>query len=92
MEARVVEQKELRAKSTSTSAGNRRDKFVRIAEKRTANAIKAIRVIGKLGNRAHYEYSERDVKKISAALSREIEALKRRMIAPSSHEAIEFKL
>ena len=43
----------------------RREKFVKIAEKRTANAIKAIRIIGKLGNPSAYEYDENDVKKIS---------------------------
>jgi len=65
---------------------------VRLAEKRTVNAIRTIRVIGKLGNKAHYEYDERDVKKVVAALNREIEALKVRMTRPGSQEAIEFKL
>jgi hypothetical protein len=48
----------------------KRDRFVKLAESRTAGAIKAIRVIGKLGNRSHYEYSEADVRKIAAALNR----------------------
>ena len=62
------------------------------AESRTGNAIRAIRVIGKLGNKSHYEYTETDVKKIVGALSREIEALKARMGDKSGRDEIEFKL
>ena len=34
---------------------DRREKFVRLAESRTAKAMKAIRVIGNLGNKSQYE-------------------------------------
>lgn len=71
---------------------DRRGKFVELAQKRTVNAIKAIRVIGKLGNKAHYQYDEADVKKIVNALSREIDALKARMLSTDSKEAVDFKL
>ena len=70
----------------------RRDKFVELAEGRTQNAIKAIRTIAKLGNRHAYEYSEADVKKIAGALSREVEALKARMLSTGGKEIVEFKL
>jgi hypothetical protein len=71
---------------------DRRKKFVQLAEKRTVNAIKAIRVIAKLGNKAHYDYDEKDVKKIALALTKEIEALKSKMISKGNHETIGFKL
>jgi hypothetical protein len=71
---------------------DRRGKFVELAEKRTVNAIKAIRVIGKLGNKAHYQYDEADVKKIASALSREVDALKARMLSTDSKEMVDFKL
>ncbi len=74
------------------NSGERREKFVRLAEKRTANAIKAIRVIGKLGNRSHYEYDDKDIKKIIAALNKELDALRVRMTTPGSQENIDFKL
>lgn len=77
---------------TSSPSRDRRGKFVELAEKRTVNAIKAIRVIGKLGNKAHYQYDEADVKKIVNALSREIDALKARMLSTDSKEAVDFKL
>lgn len=70
----------------------KREKFVRLAENRTINAIKAIRVIGKLGNKSAYEYDDADIRKIVAALNREIDALKARMSSTGAKETIEFKL
>ncbi len=74
------------------TSDEKRDKFVQLAESRTINAIRAIRVIGKLGNKSHYQYDEADVKKIVSALSKEIDALKSRMTEQGSRVAVEFKL
>ena len=71
---------------------DKRRKFVELAERRTTNAIKAIRVIGKLGNRSAYEYDESDVRKIAGALSKEIEALRARMGERGTKHSIVFKL
>ena len=79
-------------KVAEKSTNEKREKFKQLAEGRTSNAIRAIRVIGKLGNRSHYDYTEHDVKKIVAALTREIEALKVRMGEKTGHEEIGFKL
>lgn len=64
--------KESAAKPAGSPAklAEKRTKFVELAERRTANAIRSIRVIGKLGNPFAYEYDERDVKKIVNALER----------------------
>lgn len=70
----------------------RRQKFVKLAERRTVNAIKAIRIIGKLGNPNAYEYVEDDVKKIAKALTDEIEAMKTRMMSTRRSELVDFKL
>jgi hypothetical protein len=72
--------------------GEKRNKFVRLAEKRTSNAIRSIRVIGKLGNPAAYSYDESDIRKIAGALSREIEELKSRMMRKSGKGTVEFRL
>lgn len=72
--------------------GPKRAKFIELAERRTVNAIKAIRVIGKLGNRSHYEYTAADVKKIVGALNREVEAFKIRMLSSGSKESVDFQL
>jgi hypothetical protein len=70
----------------------KREKFVQLAQSRTVNAIRAIRVIGKLGNKSHYQYDEADVKKIVNALSKEIDALKARMSDQGGKAEVEFKL
>jgi ribosomal protein L7/L12 len=76
---------------TSTLSG-KREKFVSLAENRTRNAMKAIRVIAKLGNKNAYEYTDADVKKIANALTKEIEALKARMTSSGGKEAVDFTL
>ena len=73
-------------------ASEKRTKFVELAENRTKNAIKAIRVIGKLGNKNAYSYDESDVQKIVKALNREIDQLKARMCSTGGKEFVEFKL
>jgi hypothetical protein len=80
------------AEERKTAQGrDRRAKFV-TAESRTTNAMRAIRVIGKLANRSHYEYDDADVKKIIGALTKEIEALRTCMSDRAPKETIEFKL
>ena len=74
------------------SARDKRAKFVALAESRTVNAIRAIRVIGKLGNKSAYEYDDTDVNKIIRALNKEIEALRARMTSKSGKDEVEFKL
>ncbi len=71
---------------------SKRENFVRLAESRTVNAIKAIRVIGKLSNKSAYEFDESDVRKIVSALSKEVDALKARMASPGAKETVDFKL
>lgn len=92
--AKVVTEKIVKISSDDGSEArlSKRDKFVELAEKRTVNAIKAIRIIGKLGNRNAYEYSEDDVKKIIRALNDEIDAMKRRMTNTGRSDSVNFKL
>jgi predicted helicase len=78
--------------SNSKTAVGKREKFVELAESRTRNAIKAIRVIAKLGNRNAYEYTDADVQKIARALNREVEALKVRMTSSGGKESVDFTL
>ena len=78
--------------SDKSAKVSKRENFVRIAEKRTRNAIKAIRVIGKLGNKSAYDYTEADVKKIVSALNKEVEAMRARMSQTGSKEAVGFSL
>lgn len=78
--------------SSKTSKSEKREKFVNLAESRTRNAMKAIRVIGKLGNKNAYQFDETDVQKIVRALTKEIDALKARMSSNSGKDIVDFKL
>ena len=78
--------------SGGSVADRKREKFVKLAEGRTRNAISAIRVIGKLGNKNAYDFDDADVQKIIRALSREVDALKARMSSSTGNETIVFKL
>lgn len=71
---------------------SKRDRFVRLAESRTSNAIRAIRTIGKLGNKAQYDFDESDIRKIAGALTKEIDAMKARMGDRGAKDVVEFKL
>jgi len=82
----------LKMANAETDKASKREKFVKLAESRTVNALKAIRVIGKLGNRNAYEYDDSDVRKIVKALNDEIEALNNRMKATKSSDGVDFKL
>lgn len=77
---------------SGVSKTEKREKFVKLAENRTVNAIKAIRVIGKLGNKNAYQFDDSDVQKIVRALTKEIDALKSRMSSTGGKEAVDFKL
>ena len=57
---------------------DKRKKFVDLAEARVNRAIKDIRLIGNLGNKASYEYEDEDAKEIFRALQRELDAAKSR--------------
>ena len=80
------------AGKAAKSKAEKRDKFVNLAENRTRNAIKAIRVIAKLGNKNAYDFTESDVNKIAKALTREIELMKTRMSSNGGKESVDFTL
>jgi hypothetical protein len=81
----------LTVNTTAVGAG-KREKFVELAQSRTKNAIKAIRVIAKLGNKNAYEFTEVDVNKIAKALIREVELMKARMSTKGGKESVDFTL
>ena len=58
-----------------------REKFVRLANRRVNAAIKAIHLVGNLSNRSNYDYTEDDVRKIFAALNRELRQCRKRFEA-----------
>ena len=71
---------------------NRRERFISLAEARTGRAMKAIRLVGNLSNRANYEYTDEDVNQILRALETEIRSLRARFTDSSTGRDITFRL
>jgi hypothetical protein len=61
-----------------TEMRDKRQKFIELANKRTNKALKDLRLVGNLANRASYDFSEDDGKKIVRAIQREVVNLKQR--------------
>ena len=55
---------------------DKRAKFVELANQRVSKAIDQLRLVGNLSNRAAYEFTEDDVRKIVKALQRAVDGVK----------------
>lgn len=69
-----------------------REKFTRLATKRVNNALKSIQLIGNLSNRGNYDFTDRDVEKIFAALNSEIKNCRERFNASGQKSKNSFSL
>jgi hypothetical protein len=72
--------------------GEKREKFVRLAEGRTQSALDAIRKLGNLSNRRAYDYNDADVKKIIKALRDATGEIERKFGSSSADGTDKFKL
>lgn len=68
----------------------KRDKFVRLAEKRMENILKGIGLLGNLANTSNYEYTDADLSKIVRTLKNAVADLER--VYSGSHKNTKFKL
>jgi|TARA_B100000315_G_C14512091_1_gene557457 hypothetical protein len=75
-----------------SETGDKRAKFVRLAEARTHAALNAIRKIGNLSNRRSYEWSSSDIKKIAKVLQKSIAEMEQKFDPQSAGEQKEFRL
>lgn len=71
---------------------DKRKKFVELAQKRVNRLLREIRLIGNLGNRSNYSFTDEDVRKIFAAIDTELRATRKRFDSASSGEGSTFKL
>jgi hypothetical protein len=71
---------------------DRRAKFVELATKRVNKAIGQIRLVGNLSNRAAYDFSDEDVRKIVKALQKEVDAVKAKFGDTGAGSQAEFTL
>ena len=61
---------------TSKFQQRKREKFIELAESRVKKTITNLRLIGNLSRKNNYEYTNEDVKKIMAALDKELKNVK----------------
>lgn len=54
----------------------KRERFVRVAEQRTQNVLDALRTLSKCSHPAVYEYNDKDLNKIFAAIEDELQYVK----------------
>ncbi|HEY3916331.1 MAG TPA: hypothetical protein VGL83_00985 [Stellaceae bacterium] len=71
---------------------DRRSKFVELANKRVNRAIKDMRLIGNLSNRAAYEFRDEDSRKIVKTLQKELDTLRQRFNGNSEEAEKAFTL
>lgn len=69
----------------------KRQKFVRLAEGRTQEALTAIRKLGNLSNARSYDWNEADVKKIAKTLREAVSEMERKF-DPQGAPETKFKL
>lgn len=59
---------------------NKKQKFIRLANKRVNNALKKLDLIENLSNKNTYDYSEEEVKQIINALDDKVKGLRNRFL------------
>ena len=72
------------------SEETKREKFVRIAEARTNKIINMIQLLGNCSNQNLYEYSQKDVNKMFAAIQSELDEAKKRFSKQESQKGSKF--
>ena len=68
----------------------KRERFVRIVEKRTNKILEQIRLLGNCSNKHNYSYTDEDIKKIFSVIESELKEAKLKYTSQSSKE--KFKL
>lgn len=64
----------------------KRERFVRIAEARTNRILDNMRLLGNCSSKQNYEYTDEDIRKIFAALEKELKQTKNRFLGVDTKE------
>lgn len=64
----------------------KRDRFLKIAETRTNKILEMIKLLGNCSNKSSYEYTDEEVRKIFAAIDKELKICKSRFSSPDDSE------
>ena len=70
----------------------KRDRFKRIATKRTQKILKTLKLLGNCANKSNYEYNQEEVDKIFRAIEDEIATTKSKFKVHNKDKEIDFKL
>ena len=70
----------------------KRTKFVRLAEARTNKIINMLQLLGNCSNTSVYDYTQKDVDKIFAAIEAEVKEAKKKFNKTESHKSTRFTL
>ena len=70
----------------------KRTKFVRLAEARTNKIINMLQLLGNCSNSSVYDYTQKDVDKIFAAIEAEVKEAKKKFNKTESHKSTRFTL
>ena len=62
------------------SEETRKERFRRVATRRTNNILRQIQILGNCSNKSSYSYTEEDIKKIFSAIEGELRAVKARFV------------
>lgn len=71
---------------------DKRKKFVDLAEARVGKALKDLQLIGNLSNKAAYDFTDADVRKIFGALQKALDNAKGRFTKDGDGTGGEFRL
>jgi len=67
----------------------KKQRFQRLAEKRTNDVLERLRILGNCANRAQYEYAAEEIRKIFNTIEREVKLIKLKF---KNGETQKFKL
>ena len=70
----------------------KRDRFIRLAEARTNKIIDMMRLLGNCSSTSNYEYTDEDVRKIFAAIERELKITKSKFTGQDDQREERFTL
>ena len=69
----------------------RNEKFIRLAENRTNNAINCLRLLGNCANKSNYDYTDEQVEQIFKAIDKAVADMKSKFKTKSDDTVFRFK-
>lgn len=73
------------------NAETNRERFIRIAEARTQKIIDMVELLGNCSNQYNYEYTQKDVDKMFAAIETALKSSKSKFISENVNKDTRFK-